>query len=189
MLSAACGLALQPVAPELPYTTGAEVWAEAFVAGRKLAVLAAGAGWRSKQWPPERFAALAVALRERGYACVMNAARASDATAAEVVARSEGAAQAAVCDVAGLVALLRRATLLVGGDTGPMHLAATLGVPLVALFGPTDPARNGPWGPGKMAVVRDAASITSYKRGQEFDPGLARVTAERVMEAVLSVEA
>jgi heptosyltransferase-1 len=92
-----------------------------------------------------------------------------------------------VCNVAGLVALERRASLVVGGDTGPMHLAAALGVPVVALFGPTDPLRNGPWGFGKWTVVRDEASATSYKRSNEVDAGLARLSVERVMEAVQRV--
>jgi heptosyltransferase-1 len=85
------------------------------------------------------------------------------------------------------MALVRRAQLFVGGDSGPMHLAAALGVPVVALFGPTDPLRNGPWGPGAKAVVRDTASLPSYKRSHEVDPGLAKVSVERVMEAVRSI--
>jgi heptosyltransferase-1 len=62
-------------------------------------------------------------------------------------------------------------------------MAAALGVPVVALFGPTDPARNGPWGVGKMAVLRDASSLTSYKRTDEVDAGLARISVDAVLEA------
>jgi heptosyltransferase-1 len=184
LLSAACGVELEPVMPELPREEWAESWAEQLAGADKLCLLAAGAGWRAKQWPAERFAELARRLREQGYRCLVNAARKDDALAEEVVARSGGAAEVVVCNVAGLVALERRASLLVGGDTGPMHLAAALGVPVIALFGPTDPLRNGPWGTGKMAVVRDKASVTSYKRRDEVDPGLARISVERVMEAV-----
>jgi heptosyltransferase-1 len=184
LLGAACGVALQPVMPELPKEPWAEAWASELVGADKVCVLAAGAGWRAKQWPAEHFAELARRLRERGYRCLVIAVRQGEPLAEEVVAKSGGAAEVAVCDVAGLVALERRASLVVGGDTGPMHLAATLGVPVVALFGPTDPLRNGPWGTGKMAVVRDEASVTSYKRRDEVDAGLARVSVERVMEAV-----
>jgi heptosyltransferase-1 len=114
----------------------------------------------------------------------VNAPRKDDALAAEVVAHSQGAGEVVVCNVTGLIALIRRASLLVGGDSGPTHLAASLGVPLVALFGPTDPARNGPWGPGPKTVLRDAAAVTSYKRRAETDPGLQRITVERVAKAV-----
>jgi heptosyltransferase-1 len=68
-----------------------------------------------------------------------------------------------------------------------MHLAAALAVPTVALFGPTDPARNGPWGPGSKVVVRDRASVTSYKRREEVDAGMASISVERVVEAVKSL--
>jgi heptosyltransferase-1 len=89
-----------------------------------------------------------------------------------------------VCNMSGLIALVRRAALVVGGDSGPVHLAAALGVPVVALFGPTDPARNGPWGSGSIRVLRDAASVTSYKRNAETDSGLARISVEEVLEVV-----
>jgi heptosyltransferase-1 len=187
LLGAACGLVLEPAAPELPREEAAESRAQRWIGGRKLCVLAPGAGWGAKQWPARRFGELAQTLRALGYACVVNAVREGEPLAAEVVACGAGAAEVAVCDMAGLTALVRRAHLFVGGDSGPMHLAAALGVPVVALFGPTDPLRNGPWGPGKKAVVRDAASVTSYKRRAELDPGLARVGVETVMEAVRSV--
>jgi heptosyltransferase-1 len=175
------------VVPELPREAWAEAWADELVGTDKVCLLAAGAGWRAKQWPAERFGELAQRLRERGYRCLVNAARKDDPLAEEVVTKSDGAAEVVVCNVAGLVALERRASLVVGGDTGPMHLAAALGVPVVALFGPTDPLRNGPWGAGKWTVVRDEASVTSYKRKDEVDAGLARVSVERVMEAVQQV--
>jgi heptosyltransferase-1 len=89
-----------------------------------------------------------------------------------------------VCNVAGLVALMRRTDLVVGGDSGPTHLAAALAVPVVALFGPTSPERNGPWGPGPKRVLRDPASLTSYKRSAETEAGLARISVQQVMEAV-----
>lgn len=184
LLGAACGVELQPVAGEIARTEGAESWAETLVAGRKICVLAPRAGWTTKQWPVERFGELARRLRERGYACVVNATGAEDELAAGVVAASDGAAAMAVCDVAGLIALVRRASLLVGGDSGPMHLAALLGVPVVALFGPTDPARNGPWGPGAKVVLRDAASENSYRRTGGLDAGLARISVEQVLAEV-----
>ncbi len=187
LLGHACGLTLEPVATAFPREAWAESWAEELVGVRKICVLAPSAGWGAKQWPARRFGELAQRLRALGYACVVNAVRVDEPLAAEVVACSDGAAEVVVCNVAGLMALVRRAELFVGGDSGPMHLAAALGVPVVALFGPTDPLRNGPWGPGKKAVVRDAASLTSYKRRAEPDAGLARVSVETVLEAVQSV--
>ena len=82
--------------------------------------------------------------------------------------------------ISELLALARRSALFVGGDTGPMHLAALLGVRTVALFGPTDPARNGPYWAGTR-VLRDAASVTSYSHKRTVDPGLEKLTVERVL--------
>jgi heptosyltransferase-1 len=185
LLGGACGVALEPVPFALPQEAWADEWAERdAVLARPLCLLGAGGGWGAKHWPVERYGALAVALRALGFDVVVNAPRADDAIAQSVVAASGGAARMVVCNVAGLVAVMRRVDLFVGGDTGPMHLAAALAVPVVALFGPTDPARNGPWGPGPSVVLRDAASVTSYKHVDAVDVGLEKISVEQVMEAV-----
>jgi heptosyltransferase-1 len=86
------------------------------------------------------------------------------------------------CSISELVALTRRARLFVGGDTGPLHLAAALKVPVVALFGPTDPARNGPYGT-RSIVLRNSASKTSLSHASEADTGLLQITTEEVVRA------
>ena len=184
LLSEACGVALNPAAVKLPHTEWADEWATEFVGERKVCVLAGSAGWGAKQWPAEHYGALAKHLREKGFVPLVNAPKKEDAVAASVVAASEGAAEQVVCNVAGLIALMRRTSLLVGGDSGPTHLAAALGVPLVALYGPTDPARNGPWGPGPKRLLRGAGSVTSHKRVAEIDAGLARLGVNEVAESV-----
>jgi len=184
LLSEACGLTLKPHAVELPHEEWADNWAAEEVGSRRTCLLAASAGWPAKCWAPEKFGKLAVELKAMGMDVVVNAPRKDDALAAAVVAASGGAARVVMCNVTGLVALMRRMTLLVGGDSGPTHLAAALGIPLVALFGPTDPQRNGPRGPGANVVLRDAASVTSYKRSNSEDAGLARISVAAVMEAV-----
>jgi heptosyltransferase-1 len=186
LLGDATGVELAPAFVELPREEWAENWAAEEVA-RPMAMLAAGGGWGAKQWPPERFGDLAQALRGMGFDVVVNSGHKDDAVAAKVVAASSGAARVVVSNVPGMLALLRRTDLLVGGDTGPMHLAAMLGVPVVALFGPTDPARNGPWGPGVCRVLRDASSVTSYKRTDAVDGGLERVPVREVLEAVQEI--
>lgn len=185
LLGEACGVSLQPGAVEIPRAQWAENWAEQeAVLSRPMCVLAAGGGWGAKQWPTERYGALAIELKRLGFDVVVNAARKDDATAGRVVEASGGAARMVVCNVTGLISLMRRADLLVGGDSGPTHLAAAMGVPLVALFGPTSPERNGPWGPGAKRVLRDAASVTTYKRTKEAEAGLMRLSVEMVVEVV-----
>ena len=184
LLREACGVELVPGHVELPHEGWADEWAAEDVGDRRTCLLAASAGWPAKCWAAEKFGKLAVELKALGMDVVVNAPRKDDALAAAVVAASGGAARVVVCNVTGLIALMRRMTLLVGGDSGPTHLAAALGVPLVALFGPTDPERNGPRGPGAKVVLRDAASVTSYKRANSEDAGLARISVDAVMDAV-----
>ena len=85
--------------------------------------------------------------------------------AQSVVAASNGAARSAprteICD---LVALCRHAALIVSGDTGPLHIAAAVGTPAVALFGPTNPRRNGPWAPADVTVSRFDGCGCHYER-------------------------
>ena len=185
LLGAACGLALEPAEVPLPRTGWAEQWAEhEAVRQRPMCVLAAGGGWKAKQWPIAKYGALARELSAKGYDVVVNAPRADDDLAARVLGAAAGAARSVVCNVAGLIALLRRTDLLIGGDSGPMHVAAALAVPVIALFGPTSPERNGPWGPGAKIVLRDASAVTSYKRGDTIDPSLEKISVEQVLRAV-----
>jgi heptosyltransferase-1 len=106
--------------------------------------------------------------------------------ALEVIRANQDSARAVECSLAELVALTRRASLFVGGDTGPMHLASALGVPLVAIFGPTDPARNGPY-VGRFVVLRSPESKRDHTRRSEPERGLLSITVEQVTEAALSL--
>ena len=87
------------------------------------------------------------------------------------------------CTVTELIALTRRARLFIGGDTGPLHLAAALRVPVVAIYGPTDPARNGPYGT-RSIVLRNPGSMTTYARRAAADEGLLAIGSEEVVAAV-----
>jgi len=146
------------------------------------AILNPGAGWGAKQWPAERYGLVARHLATRGVRSLVNYGPGEEALAATVETAGEGAAQRISCTISELIALTRRARLFIGGDTGPMHLAAALRVPVVALFGPTNPARNGPCGT-RSIVLRSASSITSHARHREADRGLLEITAEEVAAA------
>ena len=149
----------------------------------KLAILNPGAGWAAKQWSPARYGALAMALSARGLDPVINYGPQEDILASEVAIFSRGIAKPLPTTLSEFIALARRAYLFVGGDTGPMHLAALLGVKTLALFGPTDPARNGPYWPGTR-VLRDPASTTSYSHSRTSDPGLEKLSVERVVAEI-----
>ncbi len=144
------------------------------------------AGWGAKEWGTDRYGELAKALLDRGYRVLVNAAGVDSQVAAEIAAVSGAALVPST--IPQLIALTRRASLVIGGDTGPVHLAAALGRPVVALFGPTDPARNGPAFPGsKVTVLRDSSSVTSHKRHAATEAGLQRIRVEEVLAAALAM--
>jgi heptosyltransferase I len=170
---------------ELPRDPVAEEWCLKLVSEKtpaRIALLNPGAGWGAKQWPVERYGTVAAALADDGLRVLVNYGPEEEQLALEVVAQSGQKALPVRCSIAELIALTRRIDLFVGGDTGPMHLAAALKVPVVAIFGPTNPARNGPFGT-RSVVLRSPTSITSHSRRPEPEAGLLTITAEQVIEA------
>jgi lipopolysaccharide heptosyltransferase I len=157
-------------------------------------VLSPGGGWRSKCWPPERFGALCGKIRnELDLRCIVNYGPGENELAVEVRAAS-GRADPLLYDgeLGPLMGLLRRALCIVGGDTGPLHLAVALGTPSVALFGPTDPARNGPYRQADRVkgrtiediVLRASGVTTTHRRGDQPHPSLLALGVGAAFDAV-----
>lgn len=154
--------------------------------GPNLILINPGAGWSGKQWPTERYGEVARALREMDHTVLINAAPSEQELANAVRESSDNTATPISCSIAELIALTRRARLFLGGDTGPLHLAAALQIPVVAIFGPTDPARNGPYGTNSI-VLRNPASRTSLSHTSAPDAGLLQITADEVISAARSL--
>ena len=154
--------------------------------GREFVLLSPGAGWGGKQWPAGRYGEVARELARSGFLPVVNAAPSEQELARTVEAASGGLARTLSCSLGELTALTRHARLFIGGDSGPLHLAAALGVPVVAIFGPTDPERNGPYGT-KSIVLRSPASRTSLSHTSAPDPGLLTISSEEVIGAARSL--
>ena len=152
------------------------------------ALLNPGAAWPNKRWPADRFGRLARAIRERhGWPSIVAWGPGEEALARAVVdeAGRGVAAAAPPTSLGDLLALLAGAGLVVSGDTGPLHLAAALGRPVVGLYGPTDPARNGPWAPADVTVSRAAVCRCSHQRRCRADSWcIDDVTVEEVAAAV-----
>jgi ADP-heptose:LPS heptosyltransferase len=154
--------------------------------------LSPGGGWRSKCWSPDRFGALCKKILDSlGLRCIVNHGPGEESLAATVRDASGDAAPILYNGELGqLMALLRNALCVVGGDTGPLHLAVALGTPSVALFGPTDPSRNGPYrgSPGASSpidiVLRSPHAVTTYKRGSQVDPSMFEIEVDTVFESV-----
>ena len=142
----AVGEVLQPARVTLPMDEKDELWADEVVGRERFCLISPGAGWGAKMWPAERLGQVAAELGRAGVRSVVNASVRGSREANAVVAHSEGYARAVPCTVGQLIALVRRAAVVIAGDTGPLHLAAALERPVVGIYGPTDPARNGPYG-------------------------------------------
>ncbi len=156
---------------DLPERTEDATTVERFLRDAKLergfAVINPGAGWPSKLWPRDRFGAVAAHLGQarRLPSVVVWAGAEEKRWAEEIVADSVGQAMLAPpTSLRELAALVRRARLFVGSDTGPLHLAAAVGAPCVGLFGPMPAERNGPYGPQHIAVQKICLTGSSRER-------------------------
>jgi heptosyltransferase-1 len=176
---------LASFAPQLPIDPEAEAWcanwlAETFPGALKpIALITPGAGWGAKRWRPERYASVAEGLAERGLHVVVNAGPGEEPLAATI---ASGRAVALAATLPQLIALTRRIALCIGGDTGPLHLACALGRPVVGIYGPTDPSRNGPYGT-RARVLRSPDSRRDHSRRAAPDPGLLTITPDDVLRA------
>jgi len=150
---------------EIPRTAVVEEVARQFgVEG--YALINPGAAWPNKQWPPERFGALAsaIAAAHRLRSLVLWGPDEQD-IARRVVDASAGAAELSPpTTITDLLGIAHGARLMVSGDTGPLHIAAAAGAPIVSLFGPTRPERNGPWGLYDAALSRADRCSCLYQR-------------------------
>lgn len=178
------------IAPEDDARVGEFLQARAI---HRYVVLSPGGGWGSKCWPAERFRALSQRIQESlGLPCVVNYGQGEENLASETSSHGPGASVAYGGAVGQLMALLRRATCVVAGDTGPLHLAVALGTPTVALFGPTDPGRNGPYrmarasrsARGSDIVLRAPSTVTTHARHKHTHPAMLALQVDVVFDAV-----
>ena len=186
LASAVAGDALTPVQPFLPTDPAAESWAtERLSSGdaAPIVLINPGAGWGAKRWPVERYAEVARGLAQprlpgsgqcrtrRSVSCRHRSSRRPEAGRTPCFVRSEQ-----------LIAITRRIKLVIAGDTGPLHLACALGCPVVGIYGPTDPSRNGPYGT-RFRVLRSPESRRDHTRHEAPEAGLLTITPEDVLQA------
>jgi heptosyltransferase I len=143
--------------------------------------------WPSKSWPLERYALLLPALRRETATPVIVSGGAEETQSGEqLVARLPPGTAVSLAGRLGLgelFALLRRARLVISVDSGPMHAAAALGTPVLALFGPTWPERAGPWGEGHRVLQRRRAARYHAYQGPDGADCMAAISVEDVLQA------
>jgi heptosyltransferase-1 len=187
LASAIAGDEFSPVPPLLPVDPVADAWAAQILYADTPAVLInPGAGWGAKRWPVERYAAVAADLIAQGFRVVVNVGPGEEPLADAIVQATAGAAVPLKCSLGQLIAITRRVALCIAGDTGPLHLASALGRPVVGIYGPTDPSRNGPFG-CNFKVLRSPVSRRDHARRTEPEAGLLTIQAADVLQAVQQV--
>jgi lipopolysaccharide heptosyltransferase I len=148
-------------------------------------VVGPGGSWRAKCWPPDRYGELCREFEIVKKVRVIVIHGPGEKSLAEEVVR----AAAPACPVAiattieELMGLLAHARFLIAADSGPLHLAAALGTPVVGLYGPTDPARNGPFASGAVIVHKARPEEISYKRRADYSAAMLRITVADVLAA------
>jgi ADP-heptose:LPS heptosyltransferase len=155
-------------------------------------VMNPGASWRSKQWEPDRFAVVArFAHQSLNLRTLVAWAGATEKRMAEQIAKMSGGSAIAAppTNLKQLAALLSLAKMYVGGDTGPMHIAAAVGTTCVALFGPTRPVDSGPYGDGHVVLQAWYQSGTSRQRRGAANLAMRDISVEQVCDAVERVHA
>jgi lipopolysaccharide heptosyltransferase I len=153
----------------------------------RFAVINPGAAWSNKRWPPERFGRLAAEMATRhGMRSAVLWGPGERSLAQAVVSASKGQAIVTPETTLGdVLALARAADVMISGDTGPLHLAAAVGTPVVALFGPTDPLRNGPWSSHDIGLSRYTNCVCHYRRRcRRSTPCLFDIGVEDVLDAI-----
>ena len=175
---------LEAVRPDLPVSAEAEAWCDAFFSGSSApaVLMNPGAGWGAKRWPVERYGEVARALIAKGCRVLVNVGPGEEALADTIVQSTAGKAEPVAATLEQLIALARRVRLAIAGDTGPLHLACALGKPVVGIYGPTDPSRNGPYGV-PFRVLRSPLSQRDHRRKPDPEAGLLTIEPEAVMTA------
>jgi lipopolysaccharide heptosyltransferase I len=150
------------------------------------AVIVAGARWETKKWPAHRFAALA-AMLDINSAVVGNAADHGISKAIEEQSSGKAISMAGETDMGELIWLIRGAKLVITNDSGPMHIAAACGIPVVALFGPTNPDRTGPYGRNNVIIRSAAPCAPCYKRRCKDLKCMKDISVEQVYNATREI--
>lgn len=152
------------------------------------ALLNPGAAWPNKRWPPERFGELAWQLRQRTGLKSAVLWGPDEATLAGAVVRAAGdaAEMAPQTTMVEMIALARAARVVVSGDTGPLHLSAAVAAPVVGLYGPTPPGRNGPWDPRDITVSAHERCACAFKRACRAETWcLGTISVDHVADVVV----
>jgi heptosyltransferase I len=149
------------------------------------AVIVPGARWKTKRWPAEKFGKLASLLSIKS---IIAGSKSDKDIADQIVSHSKGKSSslAGRTTLKELIEIMRSARFVISNDSGPMHIAAALGIPVYAIFGPTDPGRTGPYGKGHTLIRSDTPCAPCFKKSCDDMKCMKMVSADKVFEIITS---
>lgn len=158
-------------------------------ANNRFVVLNPGGNWDPKRWPVENFSKLGDMLTERYGVKMVISGQDKDAKLAEAISKKMKHAPVSICGktkIRELAAILEKARLVVSGDSGPMHIAVSVGTNTIAIFGPTDPEITGPYGGTNYRIIRKeiGCKVPCYDLACMDNRCMKAVSADDVMEVV-----
>ena len=144
--------------------------------------------WETKLWEEEKFAELCDRIRqELGLRVILTGGAAGPLDRIRARMKTEAVNLGGRTTLRELACLYRQAALVITTDSGPMHLAAAVGTPVVALFGPTDPLRTGPYGPGHRVIRRGLACMPCFQKRCETKQCMREIDVEEVLTATKEI--
>ncbi len=146
------------------------------------AVLVPGARWKTKQWPPEKFAQLSSLMNIKSIVIGSEHDR-EISEYVESLSSGNAISMAGKTNLKELIPLIRNAKFVIANDSGPMHIAAACGVPVISIFGPTNPVRTGPYGANHIVIKSDLPCSPCYKRKCKTMKCLRSISVEAVYDA------
>ncbi len=149
----------------------------------KYAVFVPGARWHTKKWPPEKFGRLAGLMP---FTVVVVGGR-NDIDLGNEIVRLSGGKAVSLAGSTGLrqlIKILHGAEFVVSNDSGPLHIAAALGRPVYALFGPTDASRTGPYGKGHLIIRADVECSPCFRKKCDDVKCMERLSVKQVYQAI-----
>ena len=145
-----------------------------------------GGGWITKQWDPIRFAKVADFWVNLTKGKILFSWGPGEKELVEKISNlmKEDALISPLCSIREIISFIRRGDFFLGGDTGPSHLAAVLGLDCITLMGPTDPERNRPWGNKNMVLYHSLACSECYLRKCDFIECMSLISVKEVENAL-----
>ena len=171
--------------PSIESSSAFSLQPSAFNSPDGYAVIVPGARWKTKRWPAEKFGKLASLLSIKS---IIVGSKSDKDIADQIVSHSKGKSLslAGRTTLKELIEIMISARFVISNDSGPMHIAAALGVPVYAIFGPTDPIRTGPYGEGHTVIRSDTPCAPCFKKSCDDMKCMKRVSADKVFEIITS---